>query len=134
MLHLAGDAGGDVELRGDGDTGNADVELGGQPVDALGQRTGAGDGAAQLGSQVASLLQILLSGEATAGGHDDIGLGRVGSGLLTLDVAGDLGGALGGNPGDILGSAGTGGLGSIELICILATDEISLNCSDNFCA
>ena len=66
-----------------------------------------------LAARSRAFCRSLLSGEATASGHDDVGLGRVGSGLLTLDVAGDLGGALGGNPGDILGSAGTGGLGSI---------------------
>lgn len=47
VLHLAGDTAGNVSLRGKHETGNADVEFGGQPVNAFSQRTGAAKAAAE---------------------------------------------------------------------------------------
>ena len=114
MLHLAGDAAGDVRLRGQHEAGHAHVQLGGKPVHALGKGTRAGKACAQLVAQLARQVELGLLGEAAAGGHDDVGLVQVHAALLDGLGGDQLHGRRRSDPGDVLDGVRAGGLGALE--------------------
>ena len=106
MLHLAGDASCDVNLGAEHEAGNANVDLGGKPVDTLGERTGAAEAAANLVAEVASHLEVFFSAEATTSGNDNVGLVQINARLLDGHRRDELDGLGRSNPSEFLGRIG----------------------------
>ena len=109
VLHLAGNAGCNVDLRGEHETGDADIGLDRHPVDALGKGPRAAETRAYLVGEVTCELQVLLRREATACRDDDVGLGQVDAALLDGLGRDELDRVCGSDPGKLLGAGvGTG--------------------------
>ena len=90
VLDGAGDAGRDVQLRGDGLAGLSDLELVRVPA-RVGGGAGGAHGTAELIGQRLDDAEVALP-DATAAGHDDGGLGQVRpTALGRNDAVGDLG-------------------------------------------
>src|SRR5215218_7896114 len=83
VLDRAGDAGRQVELRGDGLARLADLGRVGVPA-RVDHRAGGRDGAAHHAGQLLELLEALGLAEPTAAGHEDVGIldVHVGAALL----------------------------------------------------
>lgn len=77
VLHLTGNAESNVSLGSKLKTGNADVEVAGQPINVLSQRTRATELSANLSAEVASHLKVSFLSEATTSANNNVALGEV---------------------------------------------------------
>ena len=99
MLHLAGDAQRNVDVRRDVHAGDTHVAVLAQPGGTLGERTRAGDLGTQGFGEGVGHREVLFSLEATAARHDAASrseVGGAGAGSLDVRDGGAHGGTLSG--------------------------------------